>query len=79
MKKLLELITNGSGRLSASDSALAGAFIVSSIIMLWQGFHYQLNELLLGCYLAAWVTQSQATKRAAIKRDNTRNKDNLDQ
>lgn len=68
MKKWLELITNPAGRLSASDCAVVGAFIVSSIIMLWQGFNYQLNELLLGCYLAAWVTQSQASKLAAIKR-----------
>ena len=70
MKKLLELITNpATGRLSSSDCAVCVAFIVSSIVVLYQCFNYQQNELLLGTYLAAWVTQSQASKRAAIKRD----------
>lgn len=70
MKKLLELITNPvTGRLSSSDCAVCIAFIVSSIVVLYQCFNYQQNELLLGTYLAAWVAQSQASKRAAIKRD----------
>lgn len=70
MKKLLELVTNPvTGRLSSSDCAVCIAFIVSSIVVLYQCFNYQQNELLLGTYLAAWVAQSQASKRAAIKRD----------
>lgn len=70
MKKILELITNpATGRLSLSDFAVCIAFIVSSIVVLYQCFNYQQNELLLGTYLAAWVAQSQASKRAAIKRD----------
>ncbi|WP_085163768.1 hypothetical protein [Gilliamella bombi] len=70
MKKLLELITNPkTGKLSSSDCAVTLAFVVSSIVVLYQCFNYQQNELLLGTYLAAWVAQSQASKRAAIKRD----------
>lgn len=70
MKKLLELVTNPvTDRLSSSDCAVCIAFIVSSIVVLYQCFNYQQNELLLGTYLAAWVAQSQASKRAAIKRD----------
>lgn len=70
MKKLLELITNpATGRLSSSDCAVCLAFVVSSIVVLYQCFNYQQNELLLGTYLAAWVAQSQASKRAAIRRD----------
>jgi hypothetical protein len=70
MKKILELITNPkTGKLSSSDCAVSLAFVVSSIVVLYQCFNYQQNELLLGTYLAAWVAQSQASKRAAIKRD----------
>ncbi len=70
MKKIIELITNpATGRLSSSDCAICLAFVVSSIVVLYQCFNYQQNELLLGTYLAAWVAQSQASKRAAIKRD----------
>jgi hypothetical protein len=70
MKKLLELITNpATGQLSSSDCAVCLAFVVSSIVVLYQCFNYQQNELLLGTYLAAWVAQSQASKRAAIQRD----------
>lgn len=70
MKKILELITNpATGRLSSSDCAVCLAFVVSTIVVLWQAVNYQPNELLLGAYLAAWVTQSQTSKRAAIKRD----------
>ena len=70
MKKIIELITNpATGRLSSSDCAVCLSFVVSSIVVLYQCFNYQQNELLLGTYLAAWVAQSQASKRAAIKRD----------
>lgn len=70
MKKIIELITNPkTGKLSSSDCAICLAFVVSSIAVLYQCFNYQQNELLLGTYLAAWVAQSQASKRAAIKRD----------
>jgi len=70
MKKIIELITNPkTGKLSSSDCAICLAFVVSSIVVLYQCFNYQQNELLLGTYLAAWVAQSQASKRAAIKRD----------
>lgn len=70
MKKIIELVTNpATGRLSSSDCAICLAFVVSSIVVLYQCFNYQQNELLLGTYLAAWVAQSQASKLAAIKRD----------
>lgn len=70
MKKIIELITNPkTGKLSSSDCAICLAFVVSSIVVLYQCFNYQQNELLLGTYLAAWVAQSQASKRAAINRD----------
>ncbi len=70
MKKIIELITNpATGRLSSSDCAVCLSFVVSTVVILWQCFNYEPSELLLSAYLAAWVTQSQTSKRAAIQRD----------
>ncbi|BBF84900.1 hypothetical protein DLM_1276 [Aquitalea magnusonii] len=66
----LDLIRNpASGRLSTSDSTLVGAFVVSSLVLLWITVSGKLDEWLYVGYLAAWVAQNQASKRAAIARD----------
>ncbi|CNL28994.1 Uncharacterised protein [Yersinia frederiksenii] len=70
LKTLKELITNpSSGRLSTSDTTLVGAFIVSSLALLWATIFGQSGDIWFGLYLAAWVTQSQASKHQALKRD----------
>ncbi|BFI57332.1 hypothetical protein KD4_12770 [Yersinia pseudotuberculosis] len=70
MKTLKELITNpSSGRLSTSDTTLVGAFIVSSIALLWATIFGQSGDIWFSLYLAAWVTQNQASKYQALKRD----------
>ncbi|MBK0413612.1 hypothetical protein JD974_04255 [Chromobacterium haemolyticum] len=67
---LRDLITNpATGRLSTSDSTLVGAFLASTLALLYATVTGQLSEWLFVGYLAAWVTQSQASKRAAIARD----------
>ncbi|BBI91164.1 hypothetical protein SSYM_2250 [Serratia symbiotica str. Tucson] len=60
----LELISNPHGRISTSDTTVVGAFVVSSLVLLWCAF-----TRLFGAYLAAWVAQNQASKFAALKRD----------
>lgn len=67
--RLLELISNPHGRISTSDTTVVGAFIVSSLVLMWCAFTRQINDLLFGAYLAAWVAQNQASKFAALKRD----------
>ncbi|EKN3986568.1 TPA: hypothetical protein ACJTCA_002576 [Yersinia enterocolitica] len=70
MKTLKELITNpSSGRLSTSDTTLVGAFIVSSLALLWATIFGQSGDIWFSLYLAAWVTQNQASKYQALKRD----------
>ncbi|WP_228723027.1 hypothetical protein [Limnobaculum xujianqingii] len=69
-ERLLQLITNpGSGRLSTSDTLLVGAFVASTIVLIYCTFTDHLTEWLFAGYMAAWVVQSQASKQAAIKRD----------
>jgi len=68
--KILQLISNpATGRLSTSDTTLFGAFLVSSFIIVWVTVNGHLEEWHVAAYLAAWVFHSQASKRAAIKRD----------
>ncbi|HHZ1080639.1 TPA: hypothetical protein ACV98Q_000324 [Yersinia enterocolitica] len=70
MKTLKELITNpSSGRLSTSDTTLVGAFIVSSLALLWATIFGQSGDTWFSLYLAAWVTQNQISKYQALKRD----------
>jgi len=70
--RLVELITNpATGRLSASDATLVGAFIATTTVLLWRGLTGQMDEWLFIGYLGAWVTQSQASKWQALKRDRT--------
>lgn len=69
---LKQLITNpATGRLSTSDTTLVGAFVASTLVLLWMTVTGKLAdcEWLFVGYLAAWVTQNQASKQAAIKRD----------
>lgn len=69
-QRMAELISNpATGRLSASDTALVGAFLATTIVLLWRGLFGQLDEWLFIGYLGAWVTQSQASKWQALKRD----------
>lgn len=69
-ERLLQLLTNpGSGRLSTSDTLLAGAFIASTLVLVYCTLSGHLTEWLFVGYLGAWVTQNQASKQAAIKRD----------
>ncbi|NHB89207.1 hypothetical protein [Photorhabdus tasmaniensis] len=67
---LKQLISNpATGRLSTSDTTLFGAFIASTAVLLWCALAGKMDEYLFVGYLAAWVTHSQASKQAAIKRD----------
>ncbi|CAM3719542.1 MULTISPECIES: hypothetical protein [Xenorhabdus] len=67
---LKQLITNpATGRFSTSDTTLFGAWVASTVVLLWSALSGQLSEWLFVGYLAAWVTQNQASKQAAIKRD----------
>lgn len=73
--RLLELISNPHGQISTSDTTVVGTFIVSSLVLLWCAFTRQINELLFGAYLAAWVAQNQGLKFVALKRDHEMPKD----
>lgn len=65
-----DLITNPStGRLSTSDTIVMAAFVSTTIVLLWYAWTGQLTEWLFLGYITAWVTQSQASKYHAIKRD----------
>lgn len=65
-----DLVSNPvTGRLSTSDTTLFGAFLVSSFVLVWVTVTGHLEEWHVAAYLAAWVFHSQASKRAAIKRD----------
>ncbi|PHM49364.1 hypothetical protein [Xenorhabdus miraniensis] len=66
---LKQLISNPTGRFSTSDTTLLGAWVASTVVLLWAAVSGQLSEWLFVGYLAAWVTQNQASKQAAIKRD----------
>lgn len=69
-ERLMQLITNPkTGLLSLSDTALAGAFVASTLVMLWCALAGSLSEWLFCGYLTAWVVQCQASKQASIKRD----------
>ncbi|EFG7849487.1 hypothetical protein EYD79_00950 [Shigella sonnei] len=66
---LKELITNpASGRLSTSDSALVGAFLVTSFVLVWSVVAGRIEEWMFAAYIGAWVTQNQLSKYMAIKR-----------
>ncbi|WP_140918670.1 hypothetical protein [Limnobaculum xujianqingii] len=65
---LKQLIATPSGRLSLSDTTLAGAFIASTSVLLWCAWHGTMDEWLFIGYLTAWVAQNQASKQASIKR-----------
>lgn len=68
--RLAELITNpASGRLSTSDTLVVGAFVATTLALVWYTLTSQLTEWLFIGYLAAWVTQNQASKWSSIKRD----------
>ncbi|WOA52517.1 DUF2644 domain-containing protein [Dickeya solani] len=68
--KLSDLVTNPkSGRLSTSDTIVFLAFLATTGVLLFCTYTNQLTEWLFMAYLAAWVTQSQASKYHAIKRD----------
>ncbi|WP_038914144.1 DUF2644 domain-containing protein [Dickeya zeae] len=70
--KLSDLVTNPkSGRLSTSDTIVFLAFLATTGVLLFCTYTGQLTEWLFMAYLAAWVTQSQASKYHAIKRDQT--------
>lgn len=65
-----DLITNpASGRLSTSDTIVMAAFVATTAVLLWYAWTGQLTEWLFLGYITAWVTQSQASKYHAIKRD----------
>ncbi|EHD21537.1 MULTISPECIES: hypothetical protein [Brenneria] len=67
---LRDLITNpASGRLSTSDTLVVAAFVATTVVLLWYAWTGQLTEWLFVGYIAAWVTQSQASKYNSIKRD----------
>lgn len=70
--KLSDLVTNPkSGRLSTSDTIIFLAFLATTGVLLFCTYTGNLTEWLFMAYLAAWVTQSQASKYHAIKRDQT--------
>ncbi|MCI4116044.1 DUF2644 domain-containing protein [Dickeya dianthicola] len=70
--KLSDLVTNPkSGRLSTSDTIVFLAFMATTGVLLFCTYTGNLTEWLFMAYLAAWVTQSQASKYHAIKRDQT--------
>jgi hypothetical protein len=72
LKRLLELVTNpATGRLSTSDTMIICAFITTTVVLFYCTFSGQLNEWLFAAYGSFWVTQSQASKQASIKRDRT--------
>lgn len=68
-RSLKQLVATPEGRLSLSDTTLAGAFIASTIVLLWSAWRGTVDEWLFIGYLTAWVAQNQASKQAAIKRD----------
>ena len=76
LKRLLELITNpATGRLSASDTMIVCAFITTTVVLFYSTFTGQLNDWLFIAYGGLWVTQSQASKQASIKRDKSTRSD----
>lgn len=69
-KRLLELITNpATGRLSTSDTTLMGAFVVSSIIMIYETYNGTLNEWEFGLFLGVFAAQRGAAKLTALRYD----------
>lgn len=70
IRGLSQLIINpGSNRVSTSDTLLVGAFIASTVVLIYSAFKCELTEWLYIGYLGAWVAQCQASKQASIKRD----------
>jgi hypothetical protein len=67
--RLLEIITNPQGRVSTSDSTLVGAFLVSSVVLIWCAATHQMNDLLFGAYLGAWVAHSGVSRFGALQQD----------
>ncbi|GKX57630.1 hypothetical protein SOASR030_37420 [Leminorella grimontii] len=65
---LKQLISAPSGRLSLSDTTLAGAFVASTVVLFWYAYLGRMDEWLFIGYLGAWVAQNQASKQASIKR-----------
>ncbi|EBC4877346.1 hypothetical protein C2W27_14460 [Salmonella enterica] len=74
--RLVELVTNpATGRLSASDCAIVGAFLATTAVLVWRGLSAApLDDWLFLGYLAAWVTHSQASKFQAFRRPSTPDK-----
>lgn len=67
--KWLELITNPeTNRVSTSDTTLIGAWLISSLVLIVMACRGQVDEWLYVGYMAAWVTQNQASKRVALTR-----------
>ncbi|MGU9776174.1 hypothetical protein ACV3J7_07200 [Salmonella enterica] len=71
MRPLTDLITSSvTGRLSASACAVVGAFLATTVVLIWRGLSAApLDDWLFLGYLAAWVTHSQASKYQAFRRD----------
>lgn len=65
----MEIITTPQGRISTSDTTLVGAFLVSSIVLIWCAATRQMNDLLFGAYLGAWVAHSGVSRFGAIKQN----------
>jgi hypothetical protein len=68
-KRLLELVTTPTGRLSTSDTTLVGAFLISSLVLMFRAWFGEMTDVEFGAYLGAWVAQNQISKQASIKRD----------
>lgn len=72
LNNLKQLVSNPEGRLSTSDTLLCGAFIASTVVLLWFAWLGKMDEFLFIGYLTAWVVNTQASKQASIKRDRER-------